>query len=267
MISRLSEKPCKAKRKKDAKSLRQEAYHYTSCERLLWTASNWAGERAVVIWRWSPLNKPGKLQWSSPWRTHWGVLILLRPIWWHRSEHHPSPSTLAWLFSHIIWRWVGDSTGIDPDKSALPAGDSNWSPVGSMWCDSALWVMCVMLQWLSKVALWSTRASLRSGVVTTELQILAKCYLCRCHFGNDTERCSNVGFENPVWFSRKKQYRSICHTYRLFFYIFSHFIRKGNRRISFSMKIFSSQFSSVMQKKKQKVNRRAFYFKVLEVKE
>jgi hypothetical protein len=185
----------------------------------------------------------------------------------HRSEHHPSPSTLAWLFSHIIWRWVGDSTGIDPDKSALPAGDSNWSPVGSMWCDSALWVMCVMLQWLSKVALWSTRASLRSGVVTTELQILAKCYLCRCHFGNDTERCSNVGFENPVWFSRKKQYRSICHTYRLFFYIFSHFIRKGNRRISFSMKIFSSQFSSVMQKKKQKVNRRAFYFKVLEVKE
>lgn len=50
MISRLSEKPCKAKGKKDAKSLRQEAYHYTSCERLLWTASNWAGERASERW-------------------------------------------------------------------------------------------------------------------------------------------------------------------------------------------------------------------------
>lgn len=80
----------------------------------------------------------------------------------HKSEHHPSPSTPAWLLSHIIWRWVGDSTRFDPDNSALAAGDSNWSPVGSVWCDSALWVMCAMLQWLSKAALCSTCCSLHS---------------------------------------------------------------------------------------------------------
>lgn len=133
MISRLPEKPCKAKGKKMLRVYKEHATTH------LWAAalnSKRLGER----WPYGD---------EAPWintcscsglalREHTGV----RSSFWgpsdtHKSEHHPRPSTMAWLFSHIIWRWVGDSTGFDPDKSALPAGDSNSSPVGSVW------VMCV----------------------------------------------------------------------------------------------------------------------------
>lgn len=136
MISRLPEKPCKVKGKKMLRVYNKE--HTTTH---LWVAAL-TSRRLGESW-----SRGDEAPWISTescsglaLREHTGV----RSFFWgpadtHQSEHHPRPSALAWLFSHIIWRWVGDSTGFDPDKSALPAGDSNWSPVGSVW------VMCVML--------------------------------------------------------------------------------------------------------------------------
>lgn len=114
----------------------------------------------------------------------WGVTILV-PIEaqckTHTAEHHPSPSTLAWI-------WCRQDTSL--------LVDSNSSPVDGMWRDG-MW----HVTWETRVIV-STHCYLRSGG-TTDLQILAKYYLCRCHSGNYTERCSTLGFENSVWFSRK----------------------------------------------------------------
>lgn len=47
-------------------------------------------------------------------------LIILLPIYTHliehtKSEHHQNSYILTWLFSHIIWRWIGGRRGRTQD--------------------------------------------------------------------------------------------------------------------------------------------------------
>lgn len=114
------------------------AYHYTSCSCL---GEGWSMRGGCSSW--IDMESCSGIALVKNRLTRVQSIFLLRPMDdTHKSEHHPSPSTLAQLFPYIIWKWVGNSAGSDPDKSSLPAGGSNSSPVGSVCCDSALRVVC-----------------------------------------------------------------------------------------------------------------------------